>query len=65
MPESAVWTRAAGRRTRSLLVRCGHWGLALYAMVLMACFNFFSHGTQDLYPHFLQKQHGFSTGTSR
>jgi hypothetical protein len=28
---------------------------------LMACFNFFSHGTQDLYPLFLQKQHGFST----
>ena len=23
----------------------------------MACFNFFSHGTQDIYPHYLQTQH--------
>jgi SHS family lactate transporter-like MFS transporter len=27
-----------------------------YAVVLMTCFNFFSHGTQDLYPQFLQRQ---------
>lgn len=25
----------------------------------MAFFNFFSHGTQDLYPTFLKMQHGF------
>jgi SHS family lactate transporter-like MFS transporter len=32
---------------------------------LMTAFNFFSHGTQDLYPSaFLEKQHGLSTGTS-
>jgi len=30
-------------------------------VVLMTAFNFFSHGTQDQYPTFLQKQHGFST----
>jgi len=30
--------------------------------VLMASFNFMSHGTQDLYPTFLQKQHGFDSG---
>jgi MFS transporter, SHS family, lactate transporter len=38
----------------------------LYLVVLMACFNAFSHGSQDLYPTFLQKQHGFPpslTGT--
>jgi SHS family lactate transporter-like MFS transporter len=37
-----------------------------YLVLLMACFNAFSHGSQDLYPTFLQKQHGFSaavTGT--
>lgn len=39
----------------------GHWKLALYLIVLMTAFNFFSHGTQDLYPTFLQKQHGFGT----
>ena len=31
----------------------------LFLAVLMACFNAFSHGSQDLYPTFLQKQHGF------
>ncbi len=40
-----------------------NWGLVLYAVVLMMCFNLFSHGTQDLYPTFLQKQHKFDPGT--
>ena len=39
-----------------------NWGIALYAVVLMMCFNLFSHGTQDLYPTFLKKQHGFDPG---
>ncbi len=34
-----------------------HKGLVIYMVVLMMCFNLFSHGTQDLYPTFLQKQH--------
>ena len=38
--------------------------LTIYAVVLMTAFNFFSHGTQDLYPSaFLGRQHGFDTGT--
>ncbi len=37
-----------------------HWKLALFAIALMTGFNFFSHGTQDIYPTFLQVQHGFS-----
>ena len=41
-----------------------HWKIALYLVVLMTAFNFFSHGTQDLYPTFLQKQHGFGTHTT-
>jgi MFS family permease len=40
-----------------------HWRMGLYAMVLMTAFNFFSHGTQDLYPTFLQVQQGFSPAT--
>ena len=43
-----------------------HWKIALYMIVLMAAFNAFSHGTQDLYPTFLQQQHHFDaqlTGT--
>jgi SHS family lactate transporter-like MFS transporter len=38
-----------------------HWKLALYLIVLMTAFNFLSHGTQDQYPTFLQKQHGYGT----
>src|SRR5262249_20297521 len=36
----------------------------LFLVALMACFNAFSHGTQDLYPTFLQVQHGFSPRTT-
>ena len=38
-----------------------NWKIALYMIVLMAAFNAFSHGSQDLYPTFLQVQHGFDT----
>ena len=40
-----------------------HWKLALYAILLMTGFNFFSHGTQDLYPTFLRVQHHFDDAT--
>jgi SHS family lactate transporter-like MFS transporter len=40
-----------------------HAGLAIYAVLLMTAFNFFSHGTQDLYPTFLEVQQNFSTAT--
>jgi SHS family lactate transporter-like MFS transporter len=29
----------------------------------MTAFNFFSYSTQDLYPTFLEVEHGFSSGT--
>src|ERR1700689_660871 len=66
VPESAVWTASRSAPVvRSLWSSLsGHWLLAVYAIALMTCFNFFSHGTQDLYPHFLQVQRGFSTGTT-
>jgi SHS family lactate transporter-like MFS transporter len=38
-------------------------GLVAYSVVMMMLFNFFSHGTQDLYPTFLQKQHHFDSTT--
>jgi MFS transporter, SHS family, lactate transporter len=34
----------------------------IFLILLMFAFNSFSHGTQDLYPTFLQKNHGFSPG---
>jgi SHS family lactate transporter-like MFS transporter len=41
-----------------------HWPLAIYAILLMTTFNFFSHGTQDAYPTFLQVQHRFDVHTT-
>src|SRR6202022_3300156 len=36
-----------------------HGGLFIYAALLMTAFNYMSHGTQDLYATFLEKQRGF------
>jgi SHS family lactate transporter-like MFS transporter len=40
-----------------------HWKTFFYVVILMTAFNFFSHGTQDLYPTFLQVQHNLDTAT--
>ena len=65
VPESPVWLAARERKesTALLPVLRSHWKLCIYLVVLMACFNFFSHGTQDLYPTFLKVQHGFDPHT--
>jgi MFS transporter, SHS family, lactate transporter len=58
VPESPSWSKqAADERGSTLAVLKSHWRLAVYAVVLMTAFNFFSHGTQDIYPTFLQEQH--------
>src|SRR6185437_7708146 len=58
VPESPSWSReAAIERGGTLSVLKQHWKLGIYAVVLMTAFNFFSHGTQDIYPTFLQVQH--------
>jgi len=63
--ESPVWLAARERKesTALLPVLKSHWKLCVYLVVLMAAFNFFSHGTQDLYPSFLKVQHGFDAHT--
>jgi SHS family lactate transporter-like MFS transporter len=58
VPESPVFARAAAKEGGTLAVLRQHWKLAIYAVILMTAFNFFSHGTQDLYPTFLQREHG-------
>jgi SHS family lactate transporter-like MFS transporter len=59
--ESEVWQRTRHKDwsalARSIL---SNWKLFLYLTVLMAMMNFVSHGTQDLYPTFLQRDFGFS-----
>ncbi|KAM0414149.1 hypothetical protein ACHAPD_007393 [Fusarium lateritium] len=37
-----------------------HWLLLIYLVLLMAGFNFMSHGSQDLYPTMLENQLSFS-----
>jgi len=37
-----------------------HWLLLIYLVLLMAGFNFMSHGSQDLYPTMLENQYNFS-----
>jgi SHS family lactate transporter-like MFS transporter len=64
VPESPAWKVMEKRARPSLVAMLKHnWKLTIYAIVLMTCFNFFSHGTQDLYPTFLQKQHHFDPHT--
>jgi len=58
VPESPSWSPTTQSNTVSILR--AHWRLGLYAVVLMTAFNFLSHGTQDLYPTFLEVQHEFS-----
>jgi SHS family lactate transporter-like MFS transporter len=59
--ESEVWERAKhgswGELGRGII---SHWRLFLYLTVLMAMMNFVSHGTQDLYPTFLERGWGFT-----
>ncbi len=69
VPESPAWL--AGRAQRVALAPnflfksiAAHWPLFIYAIAFMAALNGMSHGTQDLYATFLQKQHGFSPGTT-
>jgi len=64
--ESPAWLQ--GRVSREAGSHLGkdvlaHLGSFLFLVVLMFAFNSFSHGTQDLYPTFLQKNHQFSPQT--
>ena len=62
VPESEVWQRQRGTGDSLGVGRmiAQNWRLFLYAVLLMTAFNYMSHGTQDLYPTFLQKQRGLS-----
>jgi SHS family lactate transporter-like MFS transporter len=58
--ESEVWQRTRHRSWRDLgrgIV--SHWRTFLYLTLLMAGMNFASHGTQDMYPTFLERDWGF------
>ena len=59
--ESEVWqkTRHADWSGLGKSI-ASHWKLFLYLTLLMAGMNFASHGTQDMYPTFLQRDWGFT-----
>lgn len=58
--------RAAGQNVGQTFIKEGkialrnHWLLLMYLVLLMAGFNFMSHGSQDLYPTMLSNQYRFS-----
>ena len=58
--ESEVW-EATRQHNWTDLGRAivSQWPIFLYLVALMAMMNFSSHGTQDLYPTFLEKSFGF------
>ncbi len=60
--ESEVWEQSKqqswGQLLRSI---AGHWRLFLYLTLLMTGMNLASHGTQDMYPTFLQRFWHFGT----
>ena len=64
VPESPGWSAEHAKSGTVIRVLTRHWRLAIYAILLMTAFNFFSHGTQDIYPTFLQVQHRFDTHTT-
>src|SRR6202051_3771393 len=64
--ESPAWlqgkvSRASGGHVGKDIMT--YVGTFIFLVVLMFSFNSFSHGTQDLYPTFLQKDHHFSPQT--
>ena len=69
VPESPVWERERARekpRLQMTIFLRQHGMLFVYAALLMTAFNYMSHGTQDLYATYLQKQRGFNADeTSR
>jgi SHS family lactate transporter-like MFS transporter len=63
VPESPEFEESAPALRRLGFFRAlrSHGWLFVYVVVLMTAFNLFSHGTQDLYPTFLQVQNGLSS----
>ncbi|MBV9688323.1 MAG: MFS transporter [Ktedonobacteraceae bacterium] len=72
VPESPVWQQQHAQRAQTgtsawqgIATAIGkHSVLFVYVILLMTAFNFMSHGTQDLYPTFVQKQLHFSVAAT-
>jgi SHS family lactate transporter-like MFS transporter len=61
VPESEAWKQHRAASTADVLKTvAGQWRRFLYLVLLMTFMMFLSHGTQDLYPDFLQEVHKVS-----
>jgi len=59
--ESEVWERSKSQGwSEQFREIVSHWKLFLYLLAFMTMMLFASHGTQDMYPTFLQRQWHFS-----
>lgn len=58
--EPEAWHRSRTDWTGYRRAIFGNLRRFAYLVLLMAMVNFISHGTQDMYPTYLQSQHGFS-----
>jgi MFS transporter, SHS family, lactate transporter len=64
VPESEAWKQHRAASTGEVLrVVVREWKRFAYLVVLMTFMMFLSHGTQDLYPDFLQEVHKLSAAT--
>ncbi|PYS63337.1 MAG: MFS transporter, partial [Acidobacteria bacterium] len=58
--ESEVWKETRHESWKDLgRGIASHWKLFIYLTLLMMMMNFISHGTQDMYPTFLERYWGF------
>ena len=57
--EPEAWHRSRTDWTTYRRAVFGNWRRFLYLVLLLASVNFISHGTQDMYPTYLQHQRGF------
>ncbi|GAA5832455.1 hypothetical protein JCM3766R1_003083 [Sporobolomyces carnicolor] len=56
--KSKIFIREAGRALKL------HWVRCVFALCLMTGFNFFSHGSQDVYPSLIKDSKGLSAHTA-
>ena len=62
--ESKAWEQHRAPTVRAIVrTASGHWKIFSYLVLLMTMMMFLSHGTQDLYPHFLRSVYGYSAAT--
>jgi SHS family lactate transporter-like MFS transporter len=62
--ESQAWEQHRAPTVGAILrTASGHWKIFSYLVLLMTLMTFLSHGTQDLYPHFLKDVHALPVAT--